>query len=185
MRPRPTAPENIPTSRRNSSLVGCSPVIASGANTGIATIPVGLGVSSRARSTSAVQRRSSARIAGAPTASPTSEAVTVPPSGEIASMSSGSTMELAPNGPHGSSAAGLRPVKPIAPRRTGPAPRAASAGRSTRASRSSARHAASAARKRSGPSASTAHARPIPTSAVPSDGRCQSAASRSASTAAA
>ena len=64
-------------------------------------------------------------------------------------------------------------------------PRRRSAPGSMRAPASTARHATSASRKRPAPAASTAHARPMPTSANPSDGRSHSAASRSASSAAA
>ena len=43
IRPRPTAPANMPTRRSQTSCDGCSASIASGANTGLATMPLGLG----------------------------------------------------------------------------------------------------------------------------------------------
>ena len=58
IRPRPTAPANMPTRRSQASCDGCSASIASGANTGLATMPFGLGSSSRARRSSAAHRRS-------------------------------------------------------------------------------------------------------------------------------
>ena len=134
IRPRPTAPAYIPTSRRHSSWLGCSSLDRAAARTP---------ASPRSRSGSAGAPApdrpavpSARRGDGAPSASPsTSDAVTNAPSGVTVSSSSGRTSELAPNGPHASSAAGSRPVNPIAPRSTGPAPGVASAGRSTCARR--------------------------------------------------
>ena len=63
MRPRPTAPENWPTRRSQASRSGCSAAIVSGAKTGRATMPVGLGSSSPARRSSAAHRRSIVAVA--------------------------------------------------------------------------------------------------------------------------
>jgi hypothetical protein len=62
----------MPTRRSQASRDGCSASIVSGAKTGLATMPFGLGSSSRARRSSAAHRRS--RSSAVSTADPVSVA---------------------------------------------------------------------------------------------------------------
>jgi hypothetical protein len=182
-RPRPTAPVARPTIWRHCCAVGHSPSIASGASGGgVAEEPAG-GASSAARRASRAHVRSSP-FASAPAAElPIAVVVSHAPPPDWSAVSDGMTIDPAPNGAHSPCSSGVRPANPMPPSRIGPSPRT-SAGRETRAPATSDRQAASASRKRSGPKASTDHARPMPTSANCSLGRSQSVASRPASTAA-
>ena len=158
--------------------VGCVPNVASGANTGLATIPLGLGASARARAARRSHRHSSARIPAAvpgPARGRSRRPVTSP-RGASARGARASWPERAP----WSSGVRYAPGNPRPPPSTGPgdaAPRFpavdAPAARSAVARRLRLGN-------RSGPAGSTAQAgrrRP----ARPSDGRSQSATSRSAS----
>ena len=169
--------ENWPTSRSQASRSGCSAAIVSGAKTGRATMPFGLGSSSPARRSSAAHRRSIVAVASTPRAADRGP-------GQRGATRRAGVHELRqdqrcrPERRPDVVAPGRRPVNPRPPTRTGLAP-------STWPPRRRSRHARSASAKRSGPRARSPRRGRCRPARVPSAGRSHSAASRPASAAAA